>query len=359
MSASEDSSDKPFEPTQRKLEDARRKGEVAKSTDLFVTAAYGGLFLVAATIGANSLVGTGEALMIFLDRPDSLTELVFEGAPQAFLGGASGILLQELLPWFAVPMLAVGLMILWQKAFVVTPSKLSFKPNRLSPLANAKNKFGRGGLFEFFKSFVKLLIYSVSLAVFLRAKASDISAAVLASPGQAVSVMLGLMLEFTFIVLVISAAIGVLDFLWQRADFNRRNRMSLKEMRDEAKESEGDPYLKQERRQRATRLATNSMLRDVPGADVVIVNPTHYAVALKWSRKPGAAPECVAKGKDAIAKRIRDIAIANSIPIRHDPPTARALHASVEIGAQIDRDHYRAVAAAIRFAEAMRRKASR
>ena len=98
-------------------------------------------------------------------------------------------------------------------------------------------------------------------------------------------------------------------------------------------------------------------MADVPTADVIIVNPTHYAVALKWSRLPGSAPVCVAKGVDHVAHSIREVAIENSVPIRRDPPTARAIHASTDIGEEIDPSHYRAVAAAIRFAEAMRLKA--
>ena len=105
-------------------------------------------------------------------------------------------------------------------------------------------------------------------------------------------------------------------------------------------------------------LAMNQMLAEVPKADVIIVNPTHYAVALKWDRKAGRAPICVAKGVDEIAARIREIAAENAIPVHADPPTARALHATVEIGSEIRRDHYRAVAAAIRFAEMIRKKAA-
>jgi len=128
-------------------------------------------------------------------------------------------------------------------------------------------------------------------------------------------------------------------------------------MMDETKEAEGDPHLKNERRQRGHRIATNRMLADVPGADVVIVNPAHYAVALKWSRLPGEAPICVAKGVDEIAAAIREAARGAGVPIHADPPTARVLHATTRIGAQIPEGQYRAVAVAIRFAEDMRRKA--
>jgi len=152
-------------------------------------------------------------------------------------------------------------------------------------------------------------------------------------------------------------AIAIADYVWQKSQFLKRQRMSLEELRDELKETDGDPHTKQARRQMAQDIATNRMLADVPTADVVVVNPEHYAVALKWARTKGSAPTCVAKGLDAVADKIREIAIENAVPIFRDPPTARALYASVETGDEIQVEHYQAIAAAIRFADAMRKKA--
>jgi flagellar biosynthetic protein FlhB len=171
--------------------------------------------------------------------------------------------------------------------------------------------------------------------------------------------MARLVLEFLFIVLLIQLAIGAVDFLWQNHHHRQKLRMSRKEMMDEFKESEGDPHLKSARRQRAQEVATNRMLTDVATADVVVVNPTHYAVALKWDRTKGGAPLCVAKGVDEVARKIRERAAENGVPIHSDPPTARAIHATVEIGQEIRVEHYRAIAAAIRFADTMRKKARR
>ena len=151
--------------------------------------------------------------------------------------------------------------------------------------------------------------------------------------------------------------IALADLLWQKYHHLQKLRMSHKEMQDESKESEGDPHMKGKRRQRAQEIATNQMLHDVPRADVIIVNPTHYAVALEWARKPGTAPVVVAKGVDDVARRIREVAAESNVPIHSDPPTARALHATVKIGHEIDPEHYRAIAAAIRFATEMRAKA--
>ena len=164
-------------------------------------------------------------------------------------------------------------------------------------------------------------------------------------------------MRFLFIVVLIAMVIGAIDAFWQRAEHHRKNRMTLKELRDEMKEVEGDPHVNAQRRMKAQELALNRMMQDVPGADVVIVNPTHYAVALKWSRASPGAPVCVAKGTDLVAARIREVAGEAGVPIHSDPPTARAVHAVVGIGEEIRADHYAAVAVAIRFAEDMRRKA--
>lgn len=171
------------------------------------------------------------------------------------------------------------------------------------------------------------------------------------------ALMTRVIIDFMFVVLLIALGVGAVDYLWQHHDHLRKNRMSHKEIRDEHKQQEGDPYLKQERRQRGAQIAAEQMMADVPDADVVIVNPTHYAVALKWSRAPGSAPVCVAKGVDHIAQTIRERAMESGVPIHRDPPTARAIHASTDIGQEIDPAQYRSVAAAIRFAEMMRRKA--
>ena len=117
--------------------------------------------------------------------------------------------------------------------------------------------------------------------------------------------------------------------------------------------------MKQQRRQKGMEIAASQMMAEVPKADVVIVNPTHYAVALAWSRDPGSAPVCVAKGVDHMARTIRELAHEHGVPVHSDPPAARALHVGTEIGAEIDPAQYRAVAAAIRFADTMRRKAGR
>lgn len=357
MSGEEEESDKQYEPSQKKLDDARRKGEIARSADLTTAAAYGGFLIVLLTVGPSALLDLSAALSVLLGQSGALSSMMFAGGGTALHGGLLGEVTWGVAPWFVGPAAMSMLSVELQRGFLFTGSKVAPKLNRVSPVSGVKNKFGRQGLFEFAKSSAKLAIYCVVLGFFLLGQLGRIIES-MRLPPRLMIVELGRMLvALMAIVLLVSLVLGAVDFLWQRAEHIRKNRMSRKEMLDELKQSEGDPFIKQQRRQRGQDLATNKMLLDVPTADVVIVNPTHYAVALRWDRSQAAAPVCVAKGVDEVAARIRALAAENAVPLHSDPPTARALHADVHLGQQIAHQHYRAVAAAIRFAESVRKKA--
>jgi flagellar biosynthetic protein FlhB len=357
MSGEDDDSDKQFEPTQKKLDDARKKGEIAKSADLTTAAAYAGFLLVGFTVGPAALIGLSTAMAVMLGQSHDVAVLVFAGSGAALHGGILTEILRGTAVWFLFPAALAILSVLAQQAFIVTPSKIAPKLNRISPIDGVKNKFGRQGLFEFFKSMTKLIIYSVIMGFFIVSQIDRILGSIRLPPALIVAELGHMVISLMSLVLIVALVLGGIDFVWQQAEHIRKNRMSRKEIMDEMKQSEGDPYIKQQRRQRGQQIAMNQMLADVPTADVIIVNPTHFAVALKWNRAAANAPVCVAKGVDEIAARIRELAHEHAVPIHSDPPTARALHAGVQIGQEIAPDHYQAVAAAIRFAEAIQRKA--
>jgi flagellar biosynthetic protein FlhB len=353
----EDGGEKIHEPTPRKLEEARRQGDIPRSTDLNFTAALFGLALACATAGGFTVGHAGAALAGWVEQMGAATAPLDIGTIRADFGGLMATLLFALIPVFGLPALLVLVSITAQRGFVFAPQKAAPKLSRINPVDVAKQKFGRTGLFEFAKSALKLFVISLAIGIFLYANRAPLIGSLQATPGQ-VGVLMGkLLLDFLWVSLAISGAIAALDYLFQVADHRMRQSMTHKEMRDEMKQTEGDPYVKQARRQRGHEIATNRMLADVPRADVVVVNPTHYAVALKWDRAAGRAPHCVAKGEDAIAARIREVAQQAGVPIHRDPPAARALHAALGLGEEIRPEHYRAVAAAIRFAEDMRRRA--
>ncbi|MGI3170035.1 EscU/YscU/HrcU family type III secretion system export apparatus switch protein [Pseudooceanicola sp. C21-150M6] len=349
--------DKPHEPTAKKLNDARKKGEVARSQDISVAMAFLGFTVACVAFGAGSIQNFGTVLMHPLTWAVTGNNSVPQLRTSIGMSGMFAAVLMPLIPFFALPAGFVLISIILQRAFIVTPSKVSPKVLRISVLSNAKNKFGVAGFVEFGKSFTKLLIFSVLLFVYIWMNLAEFVGLVQAQAVTAAVMLLRSIVEMLMIVVVISLAIGVLDYLWQRSHHLRKNRMSDKELRDEQKEAEGDPHLKGERRARALAVANNQMMSDVRSADVVVTNPTHFSVALKWTRQAGAAPVCVAKGKDEVALAIRRVAEEHSVPIHQDPPTARSLYAAVEIGAEIDPELYGAVAVAIRFADDMRRRA--
>jgi flagellar biosynthetic protein FlhB len=358
MSGEDDDADKQHEASQQKLDQARKDGDVPKSVDLQTAVATGGFLLALFSIGSWAIGRAGTAGMVLLDQADRLSAMVVAGGS----GPVAGILLSVAGPPLALlllsPVLVIALLIA-TRGFVVAPAKLVPKLSRISPIATAGQKFGVEGLVEFAKSTVKLGVIGLVLYLFLASRLEEILASLYLTPAMSGALMARLTLHFLLIVFLIQLLLGGVDFLWQTFRHRQKLRMSRKEMMDEFKESEGDPHLKSARRQRAQEVATNRMLTDVATANVVVVNPTHYAVALKWDRAKGGAPICVAKGVDEIARKIRERAAEHGVPIHSDPPTARAIHATVEIGQEIRVEHYRAVAAAIRFSDAMRRRVRR
>lgn len=355
--AEESGGEKSYEPTPQRLDDARRRGDVPISKDIAAAAAYAGLLLAAAAVGAAMTRGAGEALAAFLARADTLApRLLGPGGPGLSLGAAAGAL-APMAPLFVLPAALVLLGVIGQRALVVAPEKLSPRLSRISPIAQAKQKFGPTGLAEFAKSAVKLTAISVLLGIYLAGEADRVIGLARLPAAQAPREIADIALGLLMRIAAIAAALAFVDLIWQRFDHRRKLRMTHQEVRDEMKRSEGDPQTKAQRRRRGEEIAKNRMMLDVPKASVVIVNPTHYAVALRWNRGEDAAPVVVAKGVDDTALRIRRTAERAGVPLHHDPPTARLIEATVEIGREIEPAQYKAAAAAIRFAEAMRAKA--
>ena len=347
----EDQADKEFEPTSQKLERARSDGDAIRSEE-----AQAGV----------SLIGFGLSFMIF-------TSLMIGGIagdlralwdyPEQFLLRQQPLraLLVQVNVLTFLPMIVTSIAVLaWlvsTRGLTFSTRKIELKFSKLSLISNMKQKFGVAGLGDFFRRSLKLFAISAVLVLFLIYVADDLYPLIHLSAPQVVSLLWSRMLQFFWIVTGMTLVFGAGDLLWQRMQFLRRNRMSRKDIADEMKESDGDPHMKADRRRRAQEIANNKMLVEVPLADVVIVNPTHYAVALKWDRKAQHAPRVVAKGVDEMAARIRALAEAAQVPIHPDPVTARLLYARLEVGQIIKREHFMAVAAAIRFADAVRQKA--
>lgn len=357
MSGGQDSdAEKSLEPTQRRLEEMRRDGDIARSAELTSAAALGGFALIFALGGGALALHVGEIGTSLLGQADRLAPRLLTGSA-ALTNDLLGQLALILLPVFGLPLVLIFASAFGQRGLIVVPSRIAPKWSRISPIGGAKAHFGREGLVAFLRNLAKSGAVLLALGLVLWPVLPDLLARHDLSGGAAGLWMAQLALKLLVIAAVLAVVFGGLDFGWQWWLHRQRAMMTREEMKSEMKDSEGDPHLKSHRRQRAQEIALNSMLADVRTADVVVVNPTHYAVALKWKRSDKRPPVVVAKGVDDIAARIRERAAEAGVPIFSDPPTARALHATVEIGKTIRPDHYKAVAAAIRFSELMRRRA--
>jgi flagellar biosynthetic protein FlhB len=344
-------------PTPQRTQRAREQGDVAYSTEITTAATYAAFYAGLTIAGGWCALEVSNTLIAFFRRPEDVGGALFSPFSTAFTSGVAAQLLIAVAPVFGVLALAAIISLVVQRAIVFAPSKLKPKLARISIIDNAKQKWGPNGLFEFAKSFVKLGAILAFIAFAVKVRFLDLPELSASQPRAFFEIVLRETVYFVGLVTAVAIAVAAIDLPWRRFQHQKRLMMTLDELRKESKETEGDPFLKGARRERANAIARNRMFIEIPKANVVIVNPMHYAVALQWERKKGGAPVCVAKGVDEIAARIREVAAANGIPIRRDPPTARSIHALVEIGDEIKREHYAAVAAAIHFAEEVRKKA--
>ncbi len=351
-----DGAEKSFEPTAKKLQQAREQGDVPQSRELHGFAAFVGWTLACSFGGMWAVEFLGQHLQVFLSNPTAL--LISETSPALSAGMADLILyiIAGVSPFFIIPAILSMLSMVAQQSIVFSNEKIMPKLSRISLISGFKQKFGRDALIEFAKGNVKIAMTAAAMW-YIAVPIWEAAPGMTGISDRAFGMTIGYVwMKVLFAAAAIAAVVGVVDFLWQRFAFMERMMMTLQEIKDESKESEGDPHFKGMRREKGREIAMSQSVNEVPKADVVITNPTHYAVALKWSRTKGSAPICIAKGVDAIALAIREKAKAHHVPVRPDPPLARTLFASVEIGEEIKEEHYAAVAAAIRFADAIRKK---
>ncbi|MEO8240681.1 MAG: flagellar type III secretion system protein FlhB [bacterium] len=356
MSAPDDDTEREHEPSQRRLDEARKRGDVPRSADLVSAAVYAGFALAFLLAGDAAIRQAGSAAMVLIGQSERLAPLTLQSS-RAPMAGVLASFALPFLPMLLLPMIAALLAAISQRSLIFSPEKLAPKLSRISPVKSFGQKFGRDGLFAFGKSFLKLCVTCLLGAILVSRHANEVLLSLQVSPGQSMLLMFRILLQFVLLAFLSLLIFGGFDYGWQYLQHRRRNRMSRQEMIDEHKESDGDPHMKGHRRQRGREIAMSQMLSDVAKADVILVNPTHYAVALKWKRGDRTAPLCLAKGVDDVAARIREKAAEIGVPIHRDPPTARAIFATVEVGSPIRPEHFKAVAAAIRFSEAMCKKA--
>lgn len=349
--AEQDDAERSEDPTQRKLEEAHKKGDVAKSQEVNTWFVLSGATLVillfapdmagtlsahfAGLLGGLDQVGVDAADMRSLFVRVILAAVAAIGLPLAALATAAlaGNLIQHRLVWSVEP---------------ITP-----KLSKISPLAGFKRLFSAQSLVNFVKGLLKLAIVSAVMFFIVWPDRDRLDTLMTLDPAALLTVVQAMALKLMAGVIAVMTVVAALDFAWQRHTWYKRQRMSLREIKDEYKQAEGDPMIRAKLRQVRAERGRRRMMAQVPEATVVITNPTHYAVALKYERGQNA-PVCVAKGLDRVALKIREIAEAHDVPVVENPPLARTLHASVEVDREIDPEHYKAVAQIIGYVMQMK-----
>ncbi len=344
MAEEEDKSQQTEQASPKRLEDARKKGQVPSSKELSTAIS----FLVLASASVTGVgAWSGEHLMHMVRHYLTLNPGMFEadghGIQSLLL--AIGISMAEIFLPIVLPMLVLGVI----ASFAVSGPVFSFetlspKLKKINPMSGIKRLFSTKGLAELVKSLVKLLVIFLAswitleslMPQMLRAGNGNVRGiAALASDG---------IIELSVLVAMIFIPVAIADIFYQRWEHAKSMRMSKKEVRDESKDTEGDPQIKMKIRQIQQEKARNRMMADVPDADVIITNPTRISIALAYKPGQAAAPRVLAKGKGEIAKKIREIARQHHIPIRESQPLARSLFTAVGIGEEIPEHLYEAVA---------------
>jgi flagellar biosynthetic protein FlhB len=342
-----DDSQKTEEPTPKKLEEARKKGQVALSREV-----NNWVMLLAATIIIMAFSGT-----IFQDLT-LMMKTYIENAHQipGVPGGLHIVLgegLKEVLLILAVPfallMLAAFLSPFVQVGPLFAPEIIKPDISKISPMKGFQRLFSMRSIVEFLKGILKIVVIGIVGVIILYPYFGQLDHMV----GQPIQFLMGEMKDLTVRlmigILVVLFVIAVIDLVYQRYEHYKKMRMTKQELKDEYKQTEGDPHVKARLRQLRTEKARQRMMQAVPRADVVITNPTHFSIALEYKPDKMDAPVCIAKGVDHLALRIRELAKEHNIVIYENPPLARVLYDTVEIDETIPSEHYKAVAEVISY----------
>ena len=346
MAEDQDRSQQTEAPSQRKLDEARRKGDVARSPEVPAALSLAAALGVAA-IGAGPFArGMTAALTPFLAHPDA-----FSLGP-----GGGGLVLAQAIraatPGFLVLAAAAAAGVagaVLQQGVLWSPSKLAPDFSRVSPMEGLKRLFGLDSVISFSKAFLKLLAVAACAWLVLKPRAAQFAQMPGLDLGAVLPVSGEMLRGLAFAVLAMAVVLAAADWLVARQRFIARMRMSREELKQDTKDSDGDPHVKARQKQIRAERSRRRMMQAVPKATVVVMNPTHFAVALRYEQGVDAAPVCVAKGMDSLALRIREVAEAAEVPVVENPPLARALYAAMDVDDVIPREHFEAVARLIGF----------
>ena len=352
MADERDDSEHTEDPTPKRLDEAIKRGDVVKSPELsnwFMIAGGTLTLMVFAAPTAANLEMTLRGLLVHSYQ--------FSTDGPALFGLAKTLTL-DVLAALGIPLLLLSLAALGgnaiQHRIVFSAEPIRPALSKISPAAGLARLFSKQALANFAKGLAKLTLFGAVIGALLWPQRYRLAGLVAGDPAAILPVTQGLTIQLLGTVVAILFIVAAADYLFQYRQWYERQKMSVREMKEEFRQTEGDPAVKNKLRQlRQTRMRKR-MMSAVPKASVVITNPTHFAVALQYDRGMNA-PVCVAKGVDLIARKIREVAEAHNIPVVENPPLARALHGTVEIDQEIPPEHYRAVAEIIGYLMRLRR----
>lgn len=353
----QDDTEKTEEPSQKRLDDALQKGDVARSQELkhFFMLAGGAL---AIGMYGNSLASSLQRdMVIYLEQGHAFR--MDAGQVLNIWSTAAGLVLGALLMPLLLLVIAAAAGTLMQQRPVWAVEKLKPVFSRLSPAKGFTRVFSLQSVTELGKNILKLIIVGTIVTMIVWPDRDRLDSIMQVDLADILAYLRAVVLKMFIAVAAVMALLGGGDYFYQRFEFMKKQRMTRQEIRDEHKQSDGDPLIKARVRQIRAERSRGRMMAAVPEATVVIVNPTHYAVALKYEHQKMAAPVCVAKGIDSLALRIRAIAEENKVPVVENPVLARALYASAEIDREISPDNYKAVAEVISFVMRLKNRKKR
>jgi len=354
MADETDESEKTEDPTQKRLQQAHEKGDVAKSQDVSTWFTLAGSTILVALFAPAMASSLGSHLKGYMQHAHHIP---VDGYALKALWRDTGEMLAFLigLPLLIVVVMAVaGNMMQHQLLF--TTETIKPKLSKISPISGFKRLFSSESLVNFAKGVVKIALVSTLMVVILWPHRDEADILIFADPTILLEEARVLVLQLMAAIMAFMTVVAAADFAYQKHKWFKKQKMSLREVKEEYKQTEGDPQVKGKIRQLRMERARKRMMSAVPQATVVVTNPTHYAVALKYEQGMDA-PLCLAKGVDAVALKIREVAKEHDVPVVENPPLARALYASVEMDQEIPEDHYKAVAEVIGFVFRMRKQA--
>ena len=345
--ADEDKSSQTEQPTQRRLDEAAKHGDVVKSQEVTTFVALLGGTITLAVFGHSTATSFIRDFRMFLEQPDQIA--VDSAGVMVLFRGLVFTLFTWLGPVFGlIAAISLSGHVLQNRPSIAL-DRIAPNLSKLSPLSGFKRLFGLDGITNLGKSFLKMAVVGSVVWMVLWPARGSLEGFLTQPPVEIAAAMMALAMKLLVAVLAVLAIVALLDYLYQHYRFMQRNMMSKQEVKEEHRQTDGDPAIKAKIRQVRMERSKRRMMAAVPEATVIITNPTHYAVALKYESGKMAAPICVAKGVDALALKIREVAQEHEIPIVENPPLARALYAAIDIDEAVPSEHFKAVAQVIGY----------